>query len=68
MPPSKAPGPEPRIRTFDEVFSEHRLTTVERAALVWHLATFRARRTVECLLPKTSDQATLGFDPRDIIR
>jgi hypothetical protein len=38
--------------TFDELFSEHRLTPEERRNLVWHLATFRARRTVELLLPK----------------
>jgi hypothetical protein len=38
--------------TFDEFFAEHRLTTKEREALVWHLAAFRARRTVETLLPR----------------
>lgn len=36
--------------TFDEFFAEHTLTEQERVALVWHLAEFRARRTVEELL------------------
>jgi hypothetical protein len=48
-------------RTFDEAFSEHRLTPAERSALVWHLAEFRARKTVEALLPETKPD----FDPRD---
>lgn len=34
MPPSKPPGPEPYIRTFDEVFEELNLTSEERTALV----------------------------------
>lgn len=38
--------------TFDELFAEHKLTVQERELLVWHLATMRARRTVETLLPK----------------
>jgi hypothetical protein len=48
-------------RTFDEAFKEHRLTPAERAALVWHLAAFRARKTVEALMPETKHE----FDPRD---
>ncbi len=39
--------------TFDEFFEEFRLTQQEREALVWHLAAFRARKTVETLLPTT---------------
>jgi hypothetical protein len=44
------PPREPR--TFDEAFAEFNLTDEERTAMVWHLAAFRARRTVESLLPK----------------
>ena len=39
--------------TFDEVFAGHRLTFRERELLVWHLATMRARKTIEALLPNT---------------
>jgi len=67
MPPSKAKGPEPRIRTFDEVFAEHRLIVGEYTALVWHLAAFRARKTVEALLPRKVEFG-LGFDPKSILR
>lgn len=38
-------------RTFDEAFAEMNLTSEERTALVWHLATMRARNTIEALLP-----------------
>lgn len=41
------------MRTFDEVFAEHTITPAERRELVWHLAAYRARRTVETLLPTT---------------
>ena len=61
MPPSRAPGPAPRTRTFDEAFAELNLTPAERASLVWRLAAIRARRTVEALLPETRHD----FDPRD---
>lgn len=54
------------MRTFDETFEYLHLTATERAALVWHLAAFRARRTIEALLPKTV--VDLGFDPQDILR
>ena len=36
--------------TFDELFAGHRLTPDERAELVWFLAMFRARRTIQVLL------------------
>ncbi len=36
--------------TFDEFFIEFNITREERMALVWHLAAFRARRTVETLM------------------
>lgn len=36
--------------TFDELFKDHKLTAEERTALVWHLAQYRARKTVEALL------------------
>lgn len=45
----KAVPPQP-IRTFDEAFAEHHLTPAERTAMVWHLAAYRARKTVEALL------------------
>lgn len=48
-------------RTFDELFAELHLTPEERTALVWHLAAYRARKTVEALLPETRHD----FDPRD---
>lgn len=60
--------PAPPVRTFDEVFADLNLTLSERAALVWHLAMFRARKTVETLLPETSEEAMFGFNPRDILR
>jgi hypothetical protein len=62
--------PEPRTRTFDEVFGggNLRVTPAERAALVWHLAMFRARKTVEALLPETDIALAMGFDPHDILR
>jgi hypothetical protein len=56
------------MRTFDEAFAELNLTSEERAALVWHLAAFRARKTVEALLPETDPKLVLGFDPRLILR
>ena len=68
MPVGRAKGPEPRTRTFDEAFAELNLTAAERAALVWHLAMFRARKTVETLLPETDAKAALGFDPKEILR
>lgn len=48
-----------RSRTFDEVFHEHSLYPEERAALVWHLAALRARKTVEALLPETKHDLDL---------
>lgn len=42
--------PEPRMRTFDDFCAERTITDDERTALVWHLAAFRARKTVERLL------------------
>ena len=60
--------PEPATRTFDEAFAELNLTPEERAALVWHLAACRARKTVEALLPATDATLTMGFDPRDVLR
>lgn len=38
------------MATFDELFADHRLTDKEREALVYHLASFRMRRTIETLL------------------
>lgn len=66
-----APPREPR--SFDEAFAELNLTPAERAALVWHLAMFRARKTVEALLPQIQTGGNLGadvlgFDPKDILR
>ena len=60
-------------RSFDETFAELNLTPGERAALVWHLAMFRARKTVEALLPQIQTGGNLGadvlgFDPKDIMR
>lgn len=67
MPKSRAKGPEPRARTFDELLGEHNVTPAERVTLVWHLAMIRARKTVEALLP-TDPKAQLGFDPSKILR
>lgn len=44
--------PVQRVRSFDEVFAEHKLTAEERTALVWHLAAIRTRHLVETLLPE----------------
>jgi hypothetical protein len=65
---TRIPDPPQPIRTFDEVFQEMTITADERAALVWHLAMFRARRTVEILLPETDVRFVLGYDPRDVLR
>lgn len=35
--------------TFDEFCAQFRLRPTEREALVWHLAAFRHRKTVEAL-------------------
>ena len=40
-------------RTFNEAFSEHRLTAEERYELIWRLAAMRAKKTVEALLPES---------------
>jgi hypothetical protein len=61
MPGKRALTAVPSIRTFDELFAELNLTPAERVALVWHLAAFRARKTVEALLPETKHD----FDPRN---
>jgi hypothetical protein len=45
--------------TFDELFADFRLTADERRSLVWFLATMRARKTIEALLP---DDAPLDED------
>ena len=37
------------MTTFDELFAEHNLTPEERKALVMHLATLRAQKTVAAL-------------------
>jgi hypothetical protein len=68
MPPSKARGPEPRTRTFDEAFEQLHLTPLERTSLVWHLVKFQTRKNVEALLPATDAKLELGFDPQDILR
>jgi len=39
--------------TFDDFCADYTITQAEREALVWHLAMFRARKTVELLLPTT---------------
>lgn len=41
--------------TFDGFCGTHRVTPSERTALVWHLASFRARGTVEALLPHNAE-------------
>lgn len=43
---------EATVRTFDELFADHRLTQEERTALVHHLAAMRYRKTLESLLPE----------------
>lgn len=40
------------MTTFDELFSQHRLTQRERELLVHHLAAMRYRKTIERLLRK----------------
>lgn len=47
------------MRTFDEAFAELNLKPAEREALVWYLASLRARKTIEALLPST-DPRLLG--------
>lgn len=70
MPQSRADLaiPDRMPRTFDEAFAELHLTPAERTALAWHLAAYRARKTVEALLPETNAEEMLGFNPRDILR
>jgi hypothetical protein len=43
--------------TFDDLLIEHDVKREDRTALVWHLATMRARRTVEALMDDTAFQA-----------
>ena len=38
--------------TFDEFFSEFKLTSEERKALVWRLVAIRSQRLLETLLPE----------------
>ena len=52
--------PEPRARTFEGFCAERNLTPDERAALVWHLAAFRFRRTVEKLLIRMDTRPLLA--------
>lgn len=40
------------MATFDELFSQHRITAEERRQLVWHLAMMRMENTVRLLLPE----------------
>ena len=47
---SKEKRKEQPIRTFDEVFRDHRLSPEERKELVYRLAALRAQRTIESLL------------------
>ena len=51
--PSRRKALPPRIRTFDEFLSDYTITPQERRELVYHLAAFRARKTIEALLPET---------------
>lgn len=44
---------DPPPQTFMDWCAERHLTPDERIACVWHLAAFRARKTVESLLPET---------------
>lgn len=60
--------PERQPRSFDETFRELNLTPAERRAMVWHLAMYRARKTVEALLISPDAKDSLGFDPKDILR
>lgn len=39
------------MRRFDEFCADYTLTPEERTALVWHLAQYRMRKTLEALLP-----------------
>ena len=43
-------APSEKTMSFDEFAARFKLTQEERAALVWHLAAFRARKTIEELL------------------
>lgn len=51
------------MRSFDEAFSEHRLTVEERRALVWRLAAIRTQRLIETLLPEPAP-----FSPKEMKR
>lgn len=42
--------PSEKTMSFDEFAARFKLTQEERAALVWHLAAFRTRKTIEELL------------------
>lgn len=68
MPPSRAKAPELPLRTFDEAFAELRLTADERAALVWHLAQMRARKTIEALLPNADYAPGINEEMMDVLR
>lgn len=53
------------MRTFDKAFAEHHLTKEEREAMVWHLAMYRARKTVAALLPGPTIEAQMLAVLRD---
>lgn len=55
-------------RTFDEVFGEMTLTREERAAMVWHLAMMRARKTVQALLPSPPEGTLAESWILDVLR
>lgn len=42
--------------SFNELCRDTRVTPAERRALVWHLATYRARKTVETLLREAGER------------
>ena len=44
--------------TFNELFSQHRLTSEERTQLVRFLALFRFEKTMKALLPDPATRAT----------
>jgi ribosomal protein L16 Arg81 hydroxylase len=50
----------PKHRTFDEAFSEHRLTDSERVQLVDYLANYRAQKTREALIPALTALRSTG--------
>lgn len=56
------------MKTFDEAFREFNITKEERTAMVWHLAMYRAQKTIEALLPGPTIEQQMLAVLRDSVK